>query len=239
MKNFLVIIPVYNEEKTIGEVIDSVKNNFPQADILVINDGSDDNSSLIAGKKGVFVIDLPYNLGIGGAMQTGFKFAEIKDYDLVIQVDADGQHEPEFISKLIEPLQNGNADMAIGSRFASDSDYKSIVTRRLGIKLLSSILSIIVRQAVTDATSGFRAANKKTVKIFAERYPEDYPEVEAILLLRKQGLKFVEVPVMMSQRKGGCSSITPFRSVYYMLKVLLSVFITLFRRKGYYGGGSI
>lgn len=230
MKKILVIIPAYNEEETIGEVIDSVKNDFRQADILVVNDGSTDSSFLIAKAKGVFVINLSCNLGIGGAMQAGYKFAQVKDYDIAVQVDADGQHESEFIDSLIKPLQNSEFDMTIGSRFCSKNNYKSPFARRLGIKLLSLILSVITGQAVTDSTSGFRAVNRKAIGLFTEKYPDDYPEVESILLLHKQGFGFKEVPVVMSHRKAGYSSITPLRSVYYMLKVLLSIFITLIRK---------
>lgn len=232
----LIIIPVYNEERSIGEVIDSAKKHYPEADILTVIDGATDNSSLIAKEKNIFVIDLPYNLGIGSAMQIGFQFAKLKNYDIAVQVDADGQHDPQFILDLIQALMNRGLDMVIGSRFYSDSNYRAPFARRLGIRLFSGILSMIVNQRVSDATSGFRAINKRTITLFSENYPEDYPEVESILLLYKLGFKFLEMSVKMSQRKGGRSSITPLKSVYYILKVMLSIFISLFRKEDHYGG---
>lgn len=230
-KKILVIIPAFNEEETVGRVIDSIRDNFSEADILVVNDGSSDLTGEISRRKSVFVIDLPFNMGIGSAMQTGFKFAQLNVYDIAVQVDADGQHEAVFIRKLIQPLLKNEVDLVIGSRFRSDNDYKSTLPRGIGIKLLSFILSLILGKKVTDTTSGFRAVNKRGISFLAAVYPDDFPEVEAILLSHKFGLSFLEIPVSMSKRKGGASSITPLRSIYYMIKVLLAVFILLFRKE--------
>jgi len=244
-KKILIVIPAYNEEKTIGEVIEKVKVNLSSADILVVNDGSTDSTARIAQEKGAFILNLPYNLGIGGAMQTGFKFAEEFGYDLVMRIDADGQHNPEEINNLLKPVLEGKADLVVGSRFLSIlrppirrtaedgefSGYRSPYFRRIGIHFFSFLISLFVGKKVKDPTSGFRALNRETIKLYAQEYPLDYPEVEELLLLKQKGLTFLEVPVKMSIRKSGRSSITFLKSIYYMIKVSLALFITLFRKK--------
>jgi len=248
----LVIIPAYNEENTLGEVIEKIKKNVFSADILVINDGSTDQTGRIAEEKATYVLNLPYNLGIGGAMQTGFKFAEELNYEIAVRVDADGQHNPQEINNLLKPILDNKADLVIGSRFlsilrpprfASQSEaggtaedgetggYRSSFFRRLGIQFFSFLVSLFINEKVKDPTSGFRAMNKKVVRFYAQEYPVDYPEVEELLLLKQKGLNFLEISVKMLARKSGQSSITWFKSLYYMIKVSLALFITLFKKK--------
>jgi glycosyltransferase involved in cell wall biosynthesis len=226
-KKILVIIPAYNEAETIGRVIEKTQQRFPSGDILVVNDGSSDSTSAIAGQKGAMVLDLSYNLGIGGAMQTGYKFANRMGYDIAVQCDADGQHHPAQIKKLVETLTGDGVDMVLGSRYLRKRRFRSDVFRRVGVLVFSEILSLIVRQRLTDTTSGFRAVNRELIKSFSTFYPDDYPEPEALVLLHREGFTMKEISVNMSSRKGGNSSITWWRSIYYMVKVLLAIFIDL------------
>ena len=230
LERILVIIPAYNEEDSIEKVIEDVRTNCPQMDILVVNDGSTDHTSDKAKVSGVVVLDLPFNLGIGGGMQTGYKYADEKGYDIAIQVDGDGQHDPREIPKLLHTLEEKKVDVAIGSRFITDLEYKATTMRRVGITVLSKVISIMVRQKITDPTSGFRASRRKAIQLFAVNYPQDYPEPEVVVLLSKSGLKMAEVPVKMSQRYSGESSITKIRSIYYMVKVLLAIFVDWFKK---------
>ncbi len=229
----LVVIPAYNEENTLAEVVRDVKEHFPEAHILVVNDGSADRTSQKARDEGAAVIDLPYNLGIGVAVQTGYKFAREMGYSLVVQVDADGQHPADQIAKLIGPISNQQADMVIGSRFSANKALHPVpLARRLGMFILRTFISLVVRQRIKDSTSGFRAVNEKVVKLFAKDYPLDYLDSpEAIVLVHRAGFKIREVPVSMKPRLGGASSITPGRAIYYMIKVLLALMIGLFKKK--------
>jgi glycosyltransferase involved in cell wall biosynthesis len=226
----LVIVPAYNEEGSVGKVVEEVHTHLSQAEVLVVNDGSTDLTSEIAKSKGAIVLDLPFNLGIGGAMQAGYQYAYEKGYDIAIQVDGDGQHDPKEIGKLLKALEEKKIDMAIGSRFIGDLGYKASAMRRVGISILSQVLSIIVRQKITDPTSGFRAASRKAIQLFASNYPQDYPEPEVVILLHQCHLKMEEVPVGMSERYSGESSITKIRSIYYMVKVLLAIFVDCFKK---------
>lgn len=221
----LVIIPAYNEEHTIRNVVNKIQVCIPEADILVINDGSKDNTSIIALDSGANVIDLPYNLGIGGAMQTGYLYAKEKKYDIAVQVDADGQHDPLYIKELIEPIVQNSADVVVGSRYVNKSSYKSSVIRRIGIIFFSIFVSILINQKLRDTTSGFRAVNKSVIDYFAHYYPTDYPEVDVLVKLKKKNFKIIELPVQMFERQGGKSSITALQSIYYMIKVSLSLLI--------------
>jgi len=227
----LVIIPAFNEEGSIGKVVEEVKAYFPQGDALVVNDGSNDLTSEVAKAKGAIVLDLPFNLGIGGAMQAGYKYAYERGYDVAVQVDGDGQHDPKEIPKLLDVLEKGTADVAMGSRFIGDSEYKASVMRRLGMVILSKAISIVVGEKLTDPTSGFRAANRRAIQLFSVNYPQDYPEPEAIVLLHQCRLKMKEIPVKIKQRFSGESSITKIRSVYYMVKVLLAIFVDCFKKR--------
>ncbi|ADY56177.1 glycosyl transferase family 2 [Syntrophobotulus glycolicus DSM 8271] len=225
----LIIIPAYNEEKSIAGVLERVFQCLPESEIIVINDGSKDNTDLRAAASGARVINLPFNLGIGGAMQTGFLYAKQHDYDIAIQIDGDGQHNPEYVEKLIGPIAAGRADMVIGSRFVNRTQYKSSLFRKMGITFFSGLVSFLIKQKITDTTSGFRAVNKKVIHYFSESYPTDYPEVDVLIKLYKNRFRMMEVPVEMNQRLNGKSSITPIRSIYYMLKVSLSIFLELIR----------
>ena len=230
-KNILVIIPAYNEEGSVGKVVEEVHTHLPQVEVLVVNDGSTDLTSEIAQSKGAIVLDLPFNLGIGGAMQAGYKYAYEKGYEIAIQVDGDGQHDPREIPKLLHILDEEKADVVIGSRFIGDSEYKSSVMRRLGSLILSKAISMVVGPKLTDPTSGFRAANRRAIQLFSANYPQDYPEPEAMVLLHQCGLKMKEIPVRINQRYSGESSITKIRSIYYMVKVLLAIFVDCFKKR--------
>ncbi|MFL5946114.1 MAG: glycosyltransferase family 2 protein [Gaiellaceae bacterium] len=226
----IAIVPALNEEETVGRVIDEIRDFDPGFDIVVVDDGSVDRTAGAAVDRQAYVLRLPFNLGIGGAMQTGYRFAFERGYDIAVQIDGDGQHDPQQLPKILGPVLAGDADLCVGSRFSGDSPYRSSFTRRVGIKIFARIVSAVVRQKVTDTTSGFRAVNRRGIALFAADYPHDYPEVEATVMCVKHKLRLQEVPVEMRERGGGASSITPVRSVYYMTKVLLAIFVGLFRR---------
>ncbi|MCX7904060.1 MAG: glycosyltransferase family 2 protein [Caloramator sp.] len=220
----LIIIPAFNEEKNIKRVIRHLKENSKAWDIVVINDGSLDNTYFEAREEGCKVIDLPCNLGIGGAVQTGLLYAKRLNYDLAIQFDGDGQHRAEYIENLIMEIKKGS-DLAIGSRFLEGNFYKAPFLRCLGIKFFSYLISAIIGQRITDPTSGFRAFSKRAIDVFCRYYPYDYPEVEAISFAKFSNLKISEVAVRMNKREEGRSSITPMKSIYYALKVTLSLLL--------------
>lgn len=226
----LVIVPAYNEENSIEGVIRDLKDNFPGGDIVVINDGSGDNTSGVAKDNGVNVIDLPYNLGIGGAMQTGFLYALENGHDVAIQFDGDGQHLADEIPKILGPYLQSGADLVVGSRFLSESGFTSSMQRRIGSKVLSFIISSLVGKRITDTTSGFRVYGKSAIERFSSIYPEDYPEVEALFLAHKMGLSIEEVPSEIRSRAVGKSSITTSEAVYYMIKVVLAIFVDLLKK---------
>jgi len=228
--NLLIIIPAFNEAESIPGVISDLKANLSIADILVVDDGSMDATARIASELGVNVLKLPFNVGIGGAMQAGYLYAQRRGYDIAVQFDGDGQHLAQEVKKLLQPVVDGNADIALGSRFLGLGDYKPSFSRKVGIKVFSTILSCILGTPVTDTTSGFRAVNRRVIEFYSHTYPDDYPEVEALVLLHKAGMRIAEVPVHMRDRASGQSSITAVRSVYYMVKVLLAVFIDLLKK---------
>ena len=223
-------MPALNEERSIGAVIAEIRAADPEFDVIVIDDGSTDRTGAVAAENGAQVITLPFNVGIGGAVQTGYLYARDHDFDVAVQVDGDAQHDPAEIPKILAPIIQGDADLVVGSRFLGEGEYEPPVTRLLGIRLLARVVSVLVRQRVTDTTSGFRASNRRAISLFASDYPHDYPEVEAMVLVFRHRLKLVEVPVHMRLRGAGESSITFWRSAYYMLKVLLALFVGLFRR---------
>ncbi len=227
-KRILVIIPAYNEERSLPKVIAGIRK-FPGIDIVVINDGSKDDTSAAARNAGVNVIDLPFNLGIGGAVQTGYLFAFKNGYDVAVQVDADGQHNPGDLLKITGPVIDGAADMVVGSRYIESTGYKTPLARKLGMLIFSAVVSFINGQPLHDTTSGYRAVSKRVIQFFVDNYPTDYPEVEALVLLKRNGFTIQEVPVTMAHRVHGESSITPVKSVYYMIKVLLALFMNLLR----------
>jgi glycosyltransferase involved in cell wall biosynthesis len=226
----LIIIPAYNEEESLGGVIRQVRAAIPGVDIVVIDDGSTDATLDVAERYGATTLNLPYNLGIGSAEQTGFMFARDRQYDIVVRVDGDGQHDPAEIPVLLETLANTDADVVIGSRYIEDRGYITPQLRRLGIVILSTIISVIIRQRVTDPTSGFRALNRRAICFCATDYPFDYPEPESLVSFIRAGIKVIELPVTMNPRYGGQSSITPLRSGYYMVKVILAILIGVLRQ---------
>ena len=229
----LVIVPAFNEEDCIDKVIYDLKNTNPDWDVLIVNDGSKDNTSEVAKSTNkAKVIDLVSNLGIGGAVQTGFKFAARNNYDIALQFDGDGQHIASEIPKLINPIIEKEVDVVIGSRFAvSHKGWKSSIPRRLGIFIFTILNKLLIRQRITDSTSGFRAYNKEAINFLAANYPMDYPEPEAIILLGKNGFKLKEIHAEMKARETGTSSINYRRAVYYMIKVILAILMTSIRPK--------
>jgi glycosyltransferase involved in cell wall biosynthesis len=229
----LAVVPAYNEAATVGGVVAALHEQAPQLDVVVIDDGSTDGTAVLAENAGARVLRLPFNLGIGGAVQAGFKYADEHDYDFMVQVDADGQHDPGEISKLFSAIGEADRpDMICGSRFRTETGYIAPISRRTGIHLFAFLLSRLLRQPITDPTSGFRLYNRRAIALFARDYPHDYPEVEAVLMLHHHRLTMREVPVRMFQRGGGVSSITGSgKSFYYMVKVLLALFVGLGRRR--------
>ena len=232
-QSYLAVLPAYNEAETVGQVIGAVRANAPGFDILVIDDGSTDKTGEIARAAGAMVLRHPFNLGIGGAVQSGFVFARERGYDYMAQVDADGQHCPDEIPGLTRAMrQDPTLDMVCGSRFMTrDRAYPSPISRRTGIHIFAFILSRLVGQRISDPTSGFRLYNRRAIALFARDYPHDYPEVEAVLMVHFHRLRMREVPVRMLARGGGRSSIRSGKSMYYMIKVLLAICMGLARSR--------
>ena len=221
--NALIIIPAYNEEDNIEAVIENLRFNCSNSDYIVINDCSTDNTKEILKTSHIEYIDLPVNLGIGGGVQIGYRYALEHDYDIVIQFDGDGQHDAAYIKDLIAPIEAGETDVAIGSRFITKKGFQSSFLRRFGISFLSNLIYVLCGLRVKDVTSGMRAVNRKMIEEYAHNYAQDYPEPEAILTAGLMKAKVVEVPVQMRERQGGTSSINALRSAYYMIKVSLAL----------------
>jgi len=226
----MAIVPAMNEEASVGRVIDELNAFDPGMDVVVVDDGSVDRTAGIAADRGAHVLRLPFNLGIGGAVQTGFRYAFEQGYDVAVRLDGDGQHLATELPKLLRPVIDGAADVVVGTRFGGDGEYRSTAVRRVGIRFFAWTVSRLVGQKVTDTTSGFQAVSRRGIALFATDYPHDYPEVEATVMVAKVGLRMQEVPVTMRERAGGRSSITAIRSVYYMVKVLLALFVGMFRK---------
>jgi glycosyltransferase involved in cell wall biosynthesis len=229
----LAVVPAYNEQATVASVIEALQRKTPQLDILVIDDGSTDATAECSERAGARVLKMPFNLGIGGAVQAGFKYADENGYDFMVQVDGDGQHDPGEIAKLFKATDGEQPpDMICGSRFQTETGYIAPISRRTGIHVFAFLLSRLLRQPITDPTSGFRLYNRRAIALFARDYPHDYPEVEAVLMLHHHRLTMREVPVRMFRRGGGVSSLTGSgKSFYYMVKVLLALFVGLGRRR--------
>ena len=226
----MAIVPALNEAQTIASVVAEIRAVDPGLEILVIDDGSTDDTLAEARRAGALVARLPYNVGIGGAVQTGYQYARDHGFQVAVQVDGDGQHDPADLAQLLEPISADRADMVVGSRFLEAGEYRPSFARKLGIRLLARVVSLLVRQRMTDPTSGFRAVNRRGIVLFAAEYPHDYPEAEANVVAYRRRLRVVEVPVAMRERAAGRSSINAPSSLYYMVKVTLALFITLFRR---------
>lgn len=230
MKTILTIIPAYNEEKNIASVLDAVKKNII-TDILVINDCSTDNTACIARQEGVMVISLPYNAGYGVALETGFKYAFNEGYEFILQMDADGQHDARFANMLLKEVMEDRADMVLGSRYAERNEYKTSLFRKMGTALFGLMTSVIIKQKITDPTSGFQSFNKKVLEFYTRNYyPEDYPDADMLVLLHYAGFRIKEVPVIMhkSNKKSMHSGVRP---LYYIFKMFLSIFLILISNK--------
>lgn len=221
----LIIIPAYNEAENIQKVIEDIKTNYPQYDYLIVNDCSKDTTEQICKENNYNFVSLPVNLGIGGGVQTGYRYAYMNGYDIAVQHDGDGQHDPAYIEKVIQPIVDGQADITIGSRFLEGEGFQSSSSRRAGIKFLSTLIRICSGAKVKDVTSGFRAVNREYIKMYAEDYPIDYPEPEAIVQAKLAGARIQEIPVVMRERENGVSSINLKRSIYYMAKVTIAIVI--------------
>jgi hypothetical protein len=227
----LAIVPAYNEQDAIGGVVEELRDFDPELDVVVIDDASHDATGRRARRHGARVVTLPFNLGIGGAVQTGFRYAAEHGYELAIRVDGDGQHDPSELGPLVEAVRSGRADICVGSRFAGAEGYRSSATRRIGIRILARTVSLLTGQRVTDTTSGFQVLNRKAIELFAADYPHDYPEVEAAVMVHKHRLRLAEEPVRMRERAAGESSIRGLKTVYYMAKVMLAILVGALRRR--------
>lgn len=231
----LIIIPAYNEAENIERVINNLISNYPAYDYVVVNDGSTDDTLSICLSHRYNMLDLPINLGIGGAVQAGYRYALANDYDIAVQMDGDGQHDPTFLDEMVKCIESGEADLVVGSRFVTKEGFQSSGARRTGIKFLSGLGHMLTGVRLKDITSGFRMVNRKLIEIYADDYPADYPEPEAMVIASVYGCRLKEYPVIMKERLGGVSSITLRKSVYYMFKVSLAMIIRRvsigFRRK--------
>jgi glycosyltransferase involved in cell wall biosynthesis len=226
----VAVLPAYNEERNIARVLAELRDVDPGLEVVVISDGSTDRTAEIAAEGGAHVIRLPFNLGIGGAVQTGFRYVWEEGYELAVRLDGDGQHDPGQLPAIVAPVVAGEADIVVGSRFLGTGPYRSSPARRVGIRILARVVSAIARQRLTDTTSGFQALNRRGIALYAADLPRDYPEVEGMVMAIRHHLRVREVPVTMREREHGRSSIGALASVYYMIKVLLAVFVDLFRR---------
>ena len=234
MTNHLAIVPAYNESAAVGGTVRDLRAHAPDFDVLVVDDGSTDDTARVARDAGAIVIQLPFNLGIGGSVQTGYQYALEHGYDVAVQVDGDGQHDARYVHQLLDRLQaDGELNMVTGSRFleADGDGYRSSASRRLGIRIFARLLSLIAERSITDPTSGLRMVDHRGIELFARDYPHDYPEVEAAVLLHFHQLRGAEIPVQMRPRTTGVSSINPTRSIYYMIKVLLAIVVGVLRAR--------
>ena len=230
-RRLIAIVPAYNEAGAIGRVVDEIAASEPAPDVLVIDDASADDTAAIARAHGAIVLRLPFNVGIGGAVQAGFRYALQEGYELALRLDGDGQHDAGELAKLLAPIERGEADFVIGSRFVDGTgSYRPPLGRRLGIRVFAGLVSILGRHRVTDTKSGFVALDRKAIALFAEEYPHDYPEVEATLVALRSGLRLGQVQVEMRERETGTSSITFIRSLYYIAKVTLALLVASLRR---------
>ncbi len=227
--DLLLVVPAYNEEEAITGVIHELREVYPRAPIVVVDDGSTDATASVARKAGAEVIELPHHLGLGGAVQTAYRFAFEHDFQSVVRVDGDGQHPAKEIPKLLELMREGDYDMVTGSRFLEPNDYRIQTARRIGGMLFSLILQPILGTRITDPTSGFIAVNRRALEVFSRSFPLEYPEIEALVVLKRKQLTFAEAPVNMRPRAGGVSTIGSWKAFYYMVRVLLGVFVNVIK----------
>jgi hypothetical protein len=231
LKSVLIIIPAYNENDNIKDVVCSISKIIPKENILVIDDNSKDNTPYVAESTGVKVLRLVYNLGIGGAVQCGFRYALMNNYEIAVQIDGDGQHDPLFLIELLKPLFEDRADIVIGSRYlVAHRGFKTTFLRNIGIRFFSFVTSLIIRQRVTDVTSGFRAYGRKTLRYLSEFYPTDFPDAEAIIDFKQHGFRIMEIPIIIKERKKGKSSINVIKSLYYPFRSMISILASLLKR---------
>ena len=227
----VAVVPAWNEAEAIGRVVDEIRAADASLDVVVVDDASSDGTAAVAEKHGATVVRLLFNVGIGGAVQTGFRYALAGGYGQAVRLDGDGQHDPADLPTLLAPIVRGDADLVIGSRFVdANGSYRPPLARRLGIRLFARLVSVLGGQRVTDTTSGFIAMNRVGIELFAREYPHDYPEVEATLVALRSGLRLTQVQVEMRERETGASSITFVRSLYYMIKVMLALLVASLRR---------
>ncbi|HEP1265368.1 glycosyl transferase 2 family protein [Streptococcus pyogenes] len=226
----LIIIPAYNESSNIVNTIRTIESDAPDFDYIIIDDCSTDNTLAICQNQGFNVISLPINLGIGGAVQTGYRYAQRCGYDVAVQVDGDGQHNPCYLEKMVEVLVQSSVNMVIGSRFITKEGFQSSFARRIGIKYFTWLIALLTGKKITDATSGLRLIDRSLIERFANHYPDDYPEPETVVDVLVSHFKVKEIPVVMNERQGGVSSISLTKSVYYMIKVTLAILVV--RLKG-------
>lgn len=226
----IVIIPAYNEEKSIEKTVADIRENAPEFDYVIVNDCSKDNTLKVCTEKGMHVLNLPINLGIGGAVQTGYLYAYKNGYDFAVQFDGDGQHDARFLHEMRDYMAEHELDMLIGSRFIEKEGFQSSGIRRFGIRYFSSLIRLLTKAKVTDPTSGMRMVNREIIGIYADSYPKDYPEPESVVAILNMGKTVGEYPVVMRERTEGVSSISPLRSVYYMVKVTLAIFMEMLRK---------
>lgn len=228
-----IIIPAWNEQEALPQVLAEVRAQLPWADVLVVNDGSTDGTSAVARNAGVMVLDLPVNLGVGGAMRAGYKFADRHRYDVAVQLDADGQHDPAEVAAILAPLQSGDADLVIGARFAGKGDYQVRGARKWAMRVLSATLSRVAKTHLTDTTSGFKAANARTIGLFARDYPAEYlgDTIESVVIASRSGIRITQVPVEMRPRVAGTPSHNPLKSAIFLGRAILALLVALSRPK--------
>jgi glycosyltransferase involved in cell wall biosynthesis len=227
----VAVVPAWNEAGAIGAVVDEIRVFDPQIDVVVVDDASTDDTAGVARAHGAKVLALPFNVGIGGAVQTGFRYARDEGYEIAVRLDGDGQHAAEELGKLLAPIRAGDAELVIGSRFVDPAGtYRPPFARRMGIRVFARLVSLLGGQKVTDTTSGFSALDRTAIELFATEYPHDYPEVESTLVALRSGLRLAQVQVDMRERQAGTSSITFVRSLYYIVKVMLALLVASLRR---------
>ena len=226
----IVIIPAYNEEKSIEKTVEDIIQNAPEFDYVIVNDCSKDDTLRVCTENGLRVLNLPVNLGIGGAVQTGYRYALKNGYDFAVQFDGDGQHDAKYLHQMRDHMIEHKQNMLIGSRYIEKEGFQSSGLRRFGIRFFSALITVLTGTKITDPTSGMRMVDREVIEIYAENYPKDYPEPESVVAILNQGKTVGEYPVMMRERMEGVSSISPMRSVYYMIKVTLAILVEMLRK---------